>query len=427
MKIEMVGVKGTGMSALAIVLKQLGHDVKGSDIDKKIFTQEGLEKNGIRVNGFSTSNLDDIDLLISGHNFIDSDNIEISEAKKKNIKIVEYHEFLESLIQDYYSIAICGSNGKSTTTALVSTILDNIENTSYLIGSGEGKGSSDSKYFTFEACEHQKHFLVYHPDLILVNNIDYDHVDFYKSEEEYIKAFYEFIKNAKDKVIVNGDDKNLKDLKSVIYFGIENKTMFHASNIKYDNGIDYDLFYKEEYLGHVHLDFYGEYMVYDSLAALTCAISLGVEVKVAIEALKKFKGVKRRFKETIINDDVYIDDYAHHPSKIRAIISAIRQKYKNKKIYVFYRPDRASRLNYFSSLFARELLKVNKAYILPFLNMGEEESNSIESFLKENPKIKLVSDNIYKKVSKEKGVVYLMVSSKDVSEVKENILRYKGD
>lgn len=427
MKIEMLGIKGTGMSALAIVLKQLGHDVRGSDIKKKLFTEEELLKNNIIVNDFDKENLNDVDLLIAGHNFIDSDNVEIKEAKKRKIEVIEYNHYLESLIQNYYSVAVCGSNGKSTTTALISTILNEVENTSYLIGSGEGKGNKESKYFTFEACEHQKHFFTYHPSLILVNNIDYDHVDFYKSEEDYIKAFYSFIKNAKDKVIVNGDDKNLKHLKSVIFFGIDNKFMFNARNIHYEKGIDYDLFYKDDYLSHLHLDFYGEYMVYDSLAALTCAISLGIEVNVAIKAIEKFKGVKRRFKETIINDDVYIDDYAHHPSKIKAIISAIRQKYKDKKIYVFYRPDRVSRLNYFSSLFAKELLKANRAYILPFLNMNEEEKASIEDFLKENPKIKLTNENIYKKVSKENGVVYLMVSSKDVSEVKENILKYKGD
>ena len=423
----MIGIKGSGMSALALVLKGLGHDVSGSDYTKFMFTEDELKNNKIKIYKFSKSNLDNIDLVVVGHNFIDSDNEELLEAKKRNIRVLEYNECLGKIIENYYSIGVCGSNGKTTTTGLIGTILDNIENTTYLIGSGEGKGNKNSKYFTFEACEYKRHFLKYFPNLILVNNIDYDHVDYFLTKEDYIRAFYEFIDNSKDKVIVNGDNEYLKDLDGVIFFGIENKKMFNARNINYNKGIDYDLYYKDEFLRHIHLDHYGEYMVYDSLAAMSVCISLGLDIDVVVSSLKKFNGVKRRFKETIIDDDVYIDDYAHHPSKIKAIIEAIKSKYKDKKIIAFYRPDRVSRLDYFSKEFAKELMKVNKAYILPFINNGDEEKECINRFLNNNPKIKLANEKTYIKVSKEKGVVYLMMSSKDVSEVKEKILRYKGD
>lgn len=414
------------MSALAMVLKGLGHNVSGSDYKKFVFTENELEINKIKVYEFSANNLKNIDLVVVGHNFIDSDNIELVESKRLGLKILEYNECLSEVIKDYYSIAISGSNGKSTTTGIISSILDNIENTSYLIGSGEGRGRK-SKYFTFEACEYKKHFLSYYPNLILVNNIDYDHVDYFNCEQDYVNAFYEFINNSKDKVIVNGDDKYLKDLKGVIFFGIENKEMFNARNISYEQGIDYDLYYKNDFLRHIHLDFYGEYMVYDTLAALSVCLSLGLDIDIVIESLKKFSGVKRRFKETIINDDVYIDDYAHHPSKIRAIIEAVKSKYKDKKIIAFYRPDRVSRLDYFSLSFAKELLRADRAYILPFMDSGDIEKECLNRFITNNPKIKLANEKAYIKVSKEKGVVYLMMSSKDISEVKEKILKYKGD
>ena len=427
LKVHMIGIKGTGMSALALVLKDLGYDVTGSDIEKEIFTQYELINKGIKIKSFAITNLDDIDLVVAGHNFIQSDNIEINEAKKRNIKILEYNECLQEIIRDYYSIAVCGSNGKSTTTALITSILNGCENTSYLVGSGEGGANKDSRYFVFEACEHQRHFLKYHPNIILINNIDYDHVDYYKSEEEYAKAFYEFKENALDKVIVNGDDNNLKKFKNVITFGINNHDMFNARNVKYNNGIQYDLYYKDDFIRHVDLSVYGEHMVYNTLASISVCMCLGMDIDLILKSIKNFSGVKRRFKETIINDDVYIDDYAHHPSKIKAIINAIKSKYPKRKIFVFYRPDRVSRLNYFSSLFAKELLKADKAYILPFLNMGEEEKESIEKFIKENPRVRISDDKVYKRVAKENGVIYLMVSSKDVSEVKENILKYKGD
>ena len=427
LKIHMLGIKGSGMSALAIILRQLGHTITGSDLNYASFTQEELEKNGICCSSFNKDNLNDIDLLVVGHKFIDSDNIELIEARNKHIKIIEYNECLANLIANYYSIAVCGSNGKTTTTGLLACILDSIENTTYLIGNSEGKGNKNSKYFVFEACEHKKHFLKYFPNMILVNNIDYDHVDFYKSEEEYVNAFMDFINQSKDKVIVNADDVHLKDLNNVICFGIDNKKMFYADNINYDIGTDYDLYYKQDKLIHIHLKGYGKYLVYDSLAAITCAISLGIEIKVIANALKKFNGVKQRFKETIINDDVYIEDYAHHPSKIRSMIEAVKTKYPNKKIIAFYRPDRIPRLDYFSSSFAKELLKADKAYILPFINNTQEEKTSINQFIKNNPKVKLVTERLYKQVNSYRGVVYLAMSSKDISEVKEKILKYKGD
>ena len=219
----MIGIKGTGMSSLAMLLKDLGHEVKGSDYNKYIFTQDELKKKNIEIKKFNVDNLDDVNLVVVGHNFIDSDNIELVEAKKRGIKVLEYNECLASLLSDYYSIAVCGSNGKSTTTALISSILDEIEDTSFLIGSGESKGNKKSEYFTFEACEYKRHFLKYYPNLILINNIDYDHIDYFKSEKDYINAFFEFIKQSRDKIVVNGDDKNLKKLRGAIFFGIKNR------------------------------------------------------------------------------------------------------------------------------------------------------------------------------------------------------------
>ena len=413
------------MSALAIVLKQLKNNVRGSDYDVKIFTQEDIQKNNIEVLNFSIDNLKDIDLMVVGHNFIDSDNIELEYAKNNGIRVLEYNECINEIIKDYYSIGVCGSNGKSTTTALIKSILDEVENTSYLIGSGEGRGNKKSKYFTFEACEYKEHFLKYFPNIILVTNIDYDHVDYYRNEESYILAFYKFMKHSQDIVICNGDDKNLEDIPNTFTFGLNKKNTVYASNIDCNNGISYDLYYKGKYIDRVKLNLYGMYMVYDTLSSIAVGLYLNIDFKIIMKGLNNFNGVKRRFKETIVNGDVYIDDYAHHPSKINAIIEAIRCKYKDRKIIAFYRPDRVSRLDYFSLEIAKSLLKANYAYILPFKNQNEEEKKSIEAFVKKHKNIKLVNEEIYKKVSKLNDVVYLMMSSKDISEVKDKILEYK--
>lgn len=425
MKYYFIGIKGSGMSSLAIVLKGLGHEVLGSDYEGYIFTEDNLKKHNIEIRRFNLNNLDDVDVVIVGHNFIDSDNIELLEAKKRKIKILEYHVALSEVIKNYYSIAVSGSNGKSTTTALISSVLNEVEDTSFLIGSGEGKGRN-SKYFTFEACEYKDHFLKYEPNVALVNNIDYDHVDYFKDEKSYIKSFYNFINNAKNTVIVNGDDINLKCVNNVITFGLKENVLIRAKNIKYDsNGISYDLYCKGEFVNHFNLNLYGEHMVYNTLACISVCMSLGIDLNVIKKGLENFNGVKRRFKETIINGDVYIDDYAHHPSKIDAIIDAVKQKYEDREIIAFFRPDRVSRLNHFSSSFILSLKKANEFYILPFINCDKVSNESYFNFLNKY-KIEELNEEVYSRIAKKKDVVYLMMSSKNMGEVKENILKYKG-
>ena len=134
MRIHMLGIKGTGMSSLAIILKQFGNVVTGSDYSYNSFTEEALKENDIHVSDFAITNVENIDLLIVGHLFMDTDNIELVEAHKLNIECREYNEALAHLIKDYYSIAISGSNGKTTTTGLLATILDSVQNVTKTLG-----------------------------------------------------------------------------------------------------------------------------------------------------------------------------------------------------------------------------------------------------------------------------------------------------
>ena len=424
MKYYFIGIKGSGMSSLALILKGLGHEVVGSDYSDYMFTEKGLKENNIEIRGFNINNLDGVDVVIVGHNFIGGDNIELHEAKRRNIKVLEYHKAIKELLVNYYSIAVSGSNGKSTTAALIANVIDLVEDTSYLIGSGEGKGRH-SKYFTFEACEYKEHFLEYEPNVVLVNNIDYDHVDYFKSEESYINAFYKFINNAKNIVVVNGDDINLKKVNNVISFGVNNSCLIRVKNISYDDGISYDLYCKGEFVSHFHFNLYGKHMIYNTLACISVCMALGIDINTIKQGIKNFNGVKRRFKETIINGDVYIDDYAHHPSKIDAIIDAVKQKYQDREIIAFFRPDRVSRLNHFSSRFISSLKKANEFYVLPFISKDELSNNAYTNFINEY-EIEMLNEDIYSRVSKKKNVIYLMMSSKDMGEVKENILKYKG-
>lgn len=434
MRFHFIGIKGSGMSALAILLKKLGHDVQGSDTSDFIFTQNNLKKEKIKILEYSEKNLKGIDVVIVGHAFINSDNIELITARKKKLKMYEYNKFIAEFIEKYYSIAVSGTHGKTTTTSLIFNVLREHFSAGTLIGDGTAFINKNSKYFVFEACEYQDHFLVYHPNVILVNNIEWDHVDYFKSERAFAKSFYKFIKNAKEQVIINGDDKYLKRLKgnNIVRFGLKKGNDYRAKKITTSKeGISYELYHKKKLITKVELPYFGQHMVYNSLAAFATCSSVDVPVEKIIKGLLKFKGVKKRFAETIINDDVYIDDYAHHPSEIRATIKAVRQKYPGKKIIAFFKGDRYSRIKIFGKKIAKELAKADRAYVLEFASFTKKEANVeidasyITSF---NKKVELLGDNeeTYGKLASESNVVYLMMSSKNMLDTIEKIKVYKG-
>lgn len=429
MRYYFIGIKGCGMSSLATLLKEKGNYVFGSDVNEYIFTQESLKEKGIAVLGFNENNFNKDDIVIIGHSFINSDNVEVIKAKKEN-KWYEYNEFLGEFIKDYYSVGVCGSHGKTTTTSLVAHMLNEIDECGYLIGDGSAHVNSLSNYFVFEACEHKEHFLKYESDIILINNIDYDHVDYFKNEEAYIQAFYKFSKQAKKKVIVNGDDYNLSKIDNTFKYGLGDNNDVIARNIKEDEkGISYDVYYKKEYLKRVKFPFFGTHMVYNTLGAISIGLYLNLNIDIIEKGLNKFVGVKRRFSETIIDDCVYIDDYAHHPSEIRVTINACKQKYPNKKIIAFFKGDRYSRVYKFANEIAQALEKADISYVLPFptCSVKEDGINIDETYLKLfSSKINLLDEREYLKLATITDCVYLFMSSKNMKDVENKIIDLKN-
>ena len=163
-----IGIKGSGMSALAIIMKQLGYNVQGSDYDKHYFTEEGLLKNNIPIFSFNKENIKEDLIIILGNTFND-ENEEVKEAKIKNLKIYTYQEMVAKITNKFNLIAVSGCHGKTTTSSLLAHIL----NSNYLIGDGSGK-ITESNYFVLEACEYKRHFLKYNPNYIIITNIDLD-------------------------------------------------------------------------------------------------------------------------------------------------------------------------------------------------------------------------------------------------------------
>ena len=377
-----IGIKGTGMAALARVLHDQGNTVLGSDIEKKTFTQGPLLKDGIKVLPFNPANLRAGMTVIKGNAFSE-DHPEVQRAKKMGLPIMTYPEAVEKEVTNHTSIGIAGAHGKTSTTALLAHVLDAVEPTSYLIGDGVGKGNANDRFFVFEADEYRDHFLEYHPDYAIMTNIDFDHPDYFKDIDDVRGSFETYGQQVKKAIFAWGDDENLRKLNvdlPVYYYGTDKNDDFRAENIKRTPaGSTYDAYFRDEKLGTFTIHLYGEHSILNSLAVLAVAYMEKVNMDEIKKELANFTGVKRRFSETDVADDKLIDDYAHHPNEIKATIDAARQKYPDKEIVAVFQPHTYSRLAAYIDGFAESLSKADKVFVTPIFSSIREKSGKVSS------------------------------------------------
>ncbi|WP_462400018.1 UDP-N-acetylmuramate--L-alanine ligase [Lacticaseibacillus pantheris] len=377
-----IGIKGSGMSSLALILHDLGHQVLGSDITQYTFTQKGLEAAGIETLPFDPANLKAGYTVILGNSFTD-EHPEVVRAKELGLPIYRYHEYLGKLIGDYTSIGVAGAHGKTSTTGLLAHTLGGIAKTSYLIGDGSGKGIPDSKFFVFEADEYRRHFLAYHPDYIIMTNIDFDHPDYYTGIEDVYDAFETEAKQVKKAIFAWGDDQWLRRLDvdvPVYYYGLKDSDDFIARNVQRGlAGSEFDAYHKDELIGHFKVALYGEHAVLNSLAVVAVAYTEHLSADLIARELATFDGVKRRFSETDVADMTVIDDYAHHPSEIKATLDAARQKFPDKEIVAVFQPHTFSRTIAYLDEFAEILGTADHAFITPIFSSAREKSGSVSA------------------------------------------------
>ena len=350
-KIYLIGIKGTGMSSLAVMLKNLGYKVTGSDTKEKFFTESQLKKNKIKYfEKFSFLNIrkSNPDLIITSTAY-DDKNQEILQSKKSDKKIITYPEAIGYLSKDLKSVAICGSHGKTTTTAMLGKIMGDLAIT--LVGSiAETSKNKSPNFFIFEADEYQDKFRHYFPKNLILTNIDYDHPDFFKTESQYVKTFKKFINKVLDKngfIIYNHDDsfsKNLfkKQAKNTLNFGLSDGAQYQVKNIN-DGLNEFEIFKSKKKIIGLELNVYGKHNILNSAAAVLMALHLGIKKETIQKKLLKFKGAKRRMEVIPSKKYLIIDDYGHHPTEISATLSAIRNKYKNKNIVTIFHPHTFTR------------------------------------------------------------------------------------
>ena len=211
-KYHFIGIKGSGMSSLAQIAYDMGHEVQGSDEETYFFTQEKLEQRNIPMFYYGAENIKDGYEIILGNAF-DETHVEYRRAKELGLKTYTYSQFLGKLLSETPSIAVTGAHGKTTTTTMTSNIFKHSHITSYLIGDGTGHGEKNSEFMIAEACEYYRHFLAYHPDYAVVTNIDFDHPDYFNDEHDMFDAFQSFVNQVKNTVVICGDDRLSSQLK----------------------------------------------------------------------------------------------------------------------------------------------------------------------------------------------------------------------
>lgn len=375
-----VGIKGSGMSALALILYEEGYKVQGSDVSKYFFTQQPLEEKGIPIFVFDAENIKEGQVIIAGNAFPDTHE-EIVRAKELGLEVIRYHDFIGEKIKRYTSVAVTGSHGKTTTTGLLSHVVSNMAATSYLIGDGTGHGIEDAEYFVLEACEYRRHFLAYKADYSIITNIDFDHPDYYKSIDDVAEAFDTFALQTKKRVIACGDDPLLRKIKSkvpVTYYGLEDGNDVQARNIvKNTEGSTFDAYIDGEFYHSFSIPSYGDHNIQNSLSVIAFAYHEGLDKDEVAEHLADFEGVKRRFSEKVISDTVIIDDYAHHPAEISATIDAARQKYPDRDIVAVFQPHTFTRTVALLSEFAESLSKADSVYLSEIFTSAREKEGKV--------------------------------------------------
>ncbi len=400
--IYFVGIKGVGMTPLAIIAKEAGMEVTGSDIGEEFITQELLKKVGITpLVGFSKENIKNPDLVITTGAHGGFSNIEVVEAKRKNIEVITQGEavglFMEGLIfgREQIGISVTGTHGKTTTTAMVATILKDCGlDPSFVIGGGNilSLGSSghfgEGKYFVAEADEYMTEpifdktikFMWQHPKIAVITNIEFDHPDAYKSLEETREKFLEFVNQLpKNGVLITcGDDPQVKKLLSE----------FKGRKITYGTSNDND-FIVDEVLKGVSLSVFGEHNRLNATAAFIVGLEVGLSKGRIIKSLIQFKGSKRRseFVGELESGALVYDDYAHHPTEIQKTLKSFRDKFPSSRIVCIFQPHTYSRTK---SLFEQFSNSFNDANIVILTN--------IYSSLREKPDPTVSMPDLAKKI-----------------------------
>jgi UDP-N-acetylmuramate--alanine ligase len=403
--IHFVGIKGVGMTPLAIIAKEAGIAVTGSDIGEAFITDIPLRKAGITpLVGFDSAHVGDVDLVITTGAHGGYDNTEVKTAKEKGIPVMSNGEAVgafmngELLGAKYQGISVAGSHGKTTTAAIVATVLREAgKDPGYLIGTSEipsldgmpghfGKGSifvaEADEYATEPTHDTSPRFLHQHPRVAVVTNIEHDHPDIYPTLDDVRKAFLQFVRSLPENgiLIICGDGEQAKLLLGeysgpVCTYGFSPLNDYIISEYGVtDTGATFSVHGKGTDFGTFTLSVAGEHNALNAVGAYLAAREVGVSAEEAKTALRAFSGTKRRmeYKGTLTTGALVYDDYAHHPTEIKSSLKTIRNMYTEKAILCIFQPHTYSRTKELFSEFTQAFLDAASVVLLPIYASARE-------------------------------------------------------
>ena len=448
----LVGIGGAGMSAIALVLKGMGYSVRGSDMKDSRYTAM-LRKEGLEVLiGHERDNIKGSDIVIYS-TAIPADNPELAEAGAKGVPVYSRSDILSWIINMKKGIAIAGTHGKTTTTSMVSMVLRGLDLDPTIVVGGELNelGSNaingDSEYVVAEACESDGSFLKYRPFMGIVTNIEEDHFDHYSSMDELKESFIKFMSNIKTDgwLIINSDETDPADIPerkdlNILPFGLSQSNDIFASDIKYNGlGSEFELNAGKKVI-KVRLNVPGLHNIKNSLAAFAVCSALGADLEKAAEVLQRFTGVKRRFdRRGEKRGALVFDDYAHHPSEVKATLEAAFNNKGKGRILAVFQPHRYSRLAHLNGEFGGSFHKSDILIITDVYGAGEQPVPGVNGKML----VDSIIDNDYKnKIAYiprlsdipeyldnqlKQGDLLLMMGAGDITRVTDELFKNKTD
>lgn len=401
-KAYFIGIKGSGMTAIAELLKARGINVSGSDTEEKFFTDEILKKNWIKYfEGFNAENIpENIDLVIYSTAYNENNNTEMLEARKRGINMLSYPETLGELFKEKLGIAVCGTHGKTTTTAILASCLKEAEvDPSAIVGSKviewnssvlKGKGN----FFVAEADEYQNKLEHYNPWAVVLTSIDWDHPDFFPTFDDYKNAFTDFVKKipAHGFLAVWGDDAEAVKISQtarcqVLKYGFGEECDYKIEDLSSKNWSEngdpiktFKVFYKGELLGEFKTFLVGRHNMLNFTAAIAVCHKLKLDLEKVKKAIFNFKGTSRRFEKIgERNGTILIDDYAHHPEEIKATLKAAREIYYRKNIWTIFHPHTFTRTKALLQEFAQSFDNTDKVIVIDIYGSAREVQGGVSS------------------------------------------------